>query len=171
MRNEIWSLISFAGAPSWFITFSPADNMHPISLYFADTDETFSPTLRSYEERYLLIAHNPVAGARFFDFMVKMFIKHVLGVGEKHPGFYGNTEAYYGTVERVQKESHFYPRPTKVGLGCRRRDTNWASSLGSQGALPGMPLLGRTVSNSNARGLTSARAIIVPSRWKRWSIS
>ena len=100
MRNEIWSLISFAGAPSWFITFSPADNMHPISLYFADTDETFSPTLRSYEERYVLIAHNAVAGARFFDFMVKMFIKHVLGVGENHPGFYGNTEAYYGTVEQ-----------------------------------------------------------------------
>jgi hypothetical protein len=24
MRNEIWSLISFIGAPSWFITFSPA---------------------------------------------------------------------------------------------------------------------------------------------------
>jgi hypothetical protein len=29
-----------------------------------------------------------------------MFIKYVLGVGEKHPGFYGNTEAYYGTVEQ-----------------------------------------------------------------------
>ena len=37
MRNEIWSLISYFDAPSWFITFSPADNMHPISLYFADT--------------------------------------------------------------------------------------------------------------------------------------
>jgi hypothetical protein len=36
-----------------------------------------------------LIAHNPIAGACFFDFMVKMFIKHVLGVGEKHPGIYG----------------------------------------------------------------------------------
>ena len=100
MRNEIWSLISFAGAPSWFITFSPADNMHPISLYFADTQETFSPILRSYEERYVLIAHNPVAGARFFNFMCEMFIKHVLGVGEKHSGLYGNTGAYYGTVEQ-----------------------------------------------------------------------
>ena len=100
MRNEIWSLISFAGAPSWFITFSPADNMHPISLYFADTKETFSPTLRSSEERYMLIAHNPVAGARFFHFMCEMFIKHILGVGENHPGIYGNTGAYYGTVEQ-----------------------------------------------------------------------
>jgi hypothetical protein len=26
MRNELWSLISFLGAPSWFIILSPADN-------------------------------------------------------------------------------------------------------------------------------------------------
>lgn len=100
MCSEIWSLILFAGAPSWFITFAPADNMHPISLYFADTKETFSPEIRSYDERYRLIAHNPVAGARFFNFMCQLFIKHVLGVGENHLGFFGNTEAYYGTVEQ-----------------------------------------------------------------------
>jgi hypothetical protein len=29
-----------------------------------------------------------------------MFIKHVLGVGENHPGLYGNTSAYYGTIEQ-----------------------------------------------------------------------
>jgi hypothetical protein len=100
MRNEIWSLISFAGAPSWFITFSPADNMHPISLYYADTKEEFTPELKGYDERYRLIAANPVAGARFFDMMVKLFIKHVLGVKSNHTGLYGDTEAYYGTVEQ-----------------------------------------------------------------------
>ncbi|KAJ7191442.1 hypothetical protein GGX14DRAFT_537861 [Mycena pura] len=30
MRNEVWSLISFKGAPTWFITFSPVDNNHPL---------------------------------------------------------------------------------------------------------------------------------------------
>ena len=100
MRNEIWSLISYFGAPSWFITFSPADNMHPISLYFADTQETFSPELRPDNERYRLIAENPVAGARFFHFVVEMFIKHVLGVKQNHPGLYGKTSAYYATVEQ-----------------------------------------------------------------------
>jgi len=100
MRHEIWSLISFIGAPSWFITFAPADSKHPISLYFADTKETFQPELRDYNERYRLIAQNPVAGARFFHFMSQMFIKHILGVNEKHPGMYGETEAYYGTVEQ-----------------------------------------------------------------------
>src|ERR1700728_1566155 len=32
--------------------------------------------------------------------MCEMFIKHVLGVGNKHPGLYGETSAYYGTVEQ-----------------------------------------------------------------------
>ena len=100
MRNEIWSLISFVGAPSWFITFSPADTKHPISLYYADMAETFNPKLRNYDERYRLIANNPVAGARFFHFMCEMFIKHILGVGTNHPGFYGKTNAYYGVIEQ-----------------------------------------------------------------------
>jgi len=100
MRNEIWSMISFMGAPSWFITFSPADNRHPIHLYFADTKERFSPTIHSLDECYQLIANNPVAGAQFFHFMVETFIEHVLGVGKHHRGVYGNTSAYYGTVEQ-----------------------------------------------------------------------
>src|SRR6266487_4287854 len=100
MRNEIWSLISFLGAPSWFITISPADIKHPICLYFADTGEEFKPELRGYDERYQLIASNPVAGARFFHFLIEMFIKHVLGVGSNNGGLYAQTSAYYGTVEQ-----------------------------------------------------------------------
>jgi hypothetical protein len=45
MRNEIWSLISHIGAPSWFVTVLPADNKHPICLYFADTNEDFKPDI------------------------------------------------------------------------------------------------------------------------------
>ena len=30
MKNEIWSLISYCGAPTWFVTFAPADVKHPI---------------------------------------------------------------------------------------------------------------------------------------------
>src|ERR1700690_1057949 len=100
MRNEIWSLISSQGAPSWYITLSPADINHPICLYFADTDEKFSPTIKAHDDRKKLIGKNPVAGARFFHFMIELFIKHVLGVDTDHPGVYGNTSAYYGTVEQ-----------------------------------------------------------------------
>ncbi|KAH9831729.1 uncharacterized protein C8Q71DRAFT_798816 [Rhodofomes roseus] len=45
MRNEIWALTSYLGAPSWFITFAPADVKHPLCLYFADTNETYKPEL------------------------------------------------------------------------------------------------------------------------------
>ena len=102
MRSEIWSLMAYHGAPSWYITLSPADVKHPICLYFADTKEEFDPgpSLRPYDERIRFIARNPVAGAHFFHFMVELFIKHVLGVGTDHPGIYGDTSAYYGTVEQ-----------------------------------------------------------------------
>ena len=80
MRNEIWSLSCFRGAPSWYITLSPADNKHPISLYLADTDTTFKPIIRTDDEKLRLITENPVAGARLFHFMISAFVEHVLGV-------------------------------------------------------------------------------------------
>ena len=100
MRNEIWSLISYLGAPSWFITLSPADNKHPLCLYFADTNEKFTPEIKLPNEAYRLVASNPVAAARFFDFMCCAFIRNVLGIGQKHSGLFGDTSGYYGTVEQ-----------------------------------------------------------------------
>ena len=100
MRNEIWALISRLGAPYWYITLSPADNRHPISIYFAGSDEKFSPIPLSYAEKTRLICRNPVAGARFFHFLVESFIEDVLGFKSSHRGAYGNTSAYYGTVEQ-----------------------------------------------------------------------
>ncbi len=101
MRNEIWATISYLGAPSWFITFVPADNKNPICFYMADNKIEFKPeTKRDHNEIYRLIANNPVAGARFFHLAVELFLKHVLGVGSDHPGLFGKTESYYGTVEQ-----------------------------------------------------------------------
>jgi hypothetical protein len=100
MRSEIWSLISYLGAPSWYVTLSPADQNSPISLYYADTKEEFKPQILPDDVRRFLIASNPTAAARFFDFMVKMFIKHILGVGSGHNGLFGDTAGYYGTVEQ-----------------------------------------------------------------------
>jgi hypothetical protein len=100
MKNEIWSLINHCGAPFWYITLSPADLKHPICLYYAGNKETFHPDLAAYEHRLRLICQNPVAGARFFHFVVSIFIQHVLGLSGKHRGLYGKTRAYYGTVEQ-----------------------------------------------------------------------
>jgi hypothetical protein len=99
MRNEIWSLTSYLGAPSWFITFAPADINHPLVLYYADDNQEYFPSIPSHHDCVLLIANNPVAGARFFKFMVDMFIKHVLGYSNNKHGLYGTTSGYYGTVE------------------------------------------------------------------------
>ena len=100
MRNEIWSLIAFSGAPSWYITLSPADIQHPICIYYADNKEEFKPDLLPYNERIRMVCKNPVAGARFFHFMIETFITYVLGVGSNHRGVYGDTKAFYGTVEQ-----------------------------------------------------------------------
>ncbi|KAF8234722.1 hypothetical protein L208DRAFT_1260492 [Tricholoma matsutake] len=109
MHSEIWSMIAYMGAPIWCITLSPADNLPLFSLqthdnhylYFADNNEKMNIELSQTEdERYHLIANNPVAGAQFFHFMVKMFIEHVLGVGSDHRGLYGDTSGYYRTVEQ-----------------------------------------------------------------------
>jgi len=102
MRNEVWSLISYIGAPSWFITLLPTDINHPICIYFADKNITFKPEMyfKKADEAYRLVTSNPVAAARFFHMMVENFIKHVLGFGEKHHSFCEEMEAYYGTVEQ-----------------------------------------------------------------------
>ncbi len=100
MRSEIQSLTCYLGAPSWFITFAPADVKHPIALYYASDNLTYYPSFLEKNERTRLIANNPVAGAKFFKFMVDMFIKHVLGYAHERNGFYGKTSGYYGTVEQ-----------------------------------------------------------------------
>jgi Helitron helicase-like domain at N-terminus len=100
MRNEIWSLIASKGAPLWYITLSPADVKNSISLYYAGNKVRFDPKIMVPDDRYPLIARNPVACAHFFHFMVQNFIKHVLGVNSNHRGLFGDTSAYYGTVEQ-----------------------------------------------------------------------
>jgi Helitron helicase-like domain at N-terminus len=97
---EVVILIAFAGALSWYITLSPADIQHPICIYYANNKEEFKPDLLPYNERIRIVCKNPVAGAWFFHFMVETFITDVLGVGSKHHGLYGDTKAFYGTVEQ-----------------------------------------------------------------------
>ena len=100
MRNEIWSLIAHKSAPYFYVTLSPADIQHPLCIYFAQTNEEFKPNILPYDERLCSVCANPVAGARFFHFLIETFISDVLGVNSKHRGLYGDTDRYYGTVEQ-----------------------------------------------------------------------
>jgi len=138
LRNEIWSLISYIGAPSWFITFSPADVRSPICIYWANTKTEIELGRLSRDESMRVVTRNPVAGARFFHFVVQMFLKHVLAVGSKHPGLYGNTKAYYGTVEQQGRltlhlhmllwiESAFTPQEIREKI--QKDDSEFTKSL------------------------------------------
>lgn len=102
MRHELWSLIACIGAPSWFVTLSPVDSKHPICIYWAGKDIEFTPDLADQNEKIRRVAANPVAGARFFHFMVQLFIKYILrwADGDGRAGVFGPTSAYYGTVEQ-----------------------------------------------------------------------
>ena len=63
----------------------------------------FSSESSPDNEQYRLVSQNPVASAQFFCFIVKMFIKHMLEVDQKHLGLYSNTAAYYGAVEQQER--------------------------------------------------------------------
>jgi hypothetical protein len=48
-----------------------------------------------------LVCQNPVAGARFFHFMVQTFLEEVLGINKKdQQGYYGPTSGYYAMAEQ-----------------------------------------------------------------------
>ena len=101
MRNKIWSLTNHLGSPSWYITLSPADIQHPICVYFAGTRDNFTPDVPGYDDRMRMVCQNPIAGARFFHFIVQTFIEDVLSINNQNQqGYYGPTSGYYGTVEQ-----------------------------------------------------------------------
>ncbi|KAK0235583.1 hypothetical protein EDD85DRAFT_791055 [Armillaria nabsnona] len=101
MRNEAYSLMAAEGAPSWYFTMAPSDHSHPICVYWAGNTVEFDLVLLEERDRVCAITSNPVAAARFFNFMVNLFIQHVLRPGDVAlSGLFGDTAAYYGTVEQ-----------------------------------------------------------------------
>ncbi|KDQ49023.1 hypothetical protein JAAARDRAFT_108107, partial [Jaapia argillacea MUCL 33604] len=99
-HNEIWSLIAYRGAPNWFITFTPGEISHPISLYYALTKQKILISVPIKDECRKLLIQNPVAGVQFFHFAVNLFLQHILGVNSDHLGVYGKTGSSYGTIEQ-----------------------------------------------------------------------
>ncbi|PBK92314.1 hypothetical protein ARMGADRAFT_871324, partial [Armillaria gallica] len=101
MHNEAYSLMASKGTPSWYFTMAPSDHNHPICVYWADKMTEFNPIPQSEKDRVRLVTSNPIAAARFFNFMVQLFIMLVLWVGDSAlQGLFGDTSTYYGTVEQ-----------------------------------------------------------------------
>jgi hypothetical protein len=100
-------------------------------------------SLVAYDERARLVCQNPVAGARFFDFAVQMFLTDVLGVQVRagsvnREGFYGPTSGYYGTVEqqgRLTLHMHMLLwiagnlNPEEMRARILSEDSKWRKSL------------------------------------------
>ncbi|SJL13074.1 uncharacterized protein ARMOST_16511 [Armillaria ostoyae] len=101
MRNEAYSLMAAEGVLSWYFTMAPSDHSHPICVYWAGNKVEFDPVLLQERDRVRSVTSNPVAAARFFNFMVQLFITHILRPGNAAlSGLFGNTSVYYGTVEQ-----------------------------------------------------------------------
>ncbi|EJD54966.1 hypothetical protein AURDEDRAFT_50159, partial [Auricularia subglabra TFB-10046 SS5] len=104
MRNQIRSLCNYLGMPTFFFTLNPADIHHPLFCKFAgidvSLDERIPALLPSYHQRELLVARNPVAGAKFFHAMMTCFVEVLLGAGNPDKeGIFGRLRGYYGTIE------------------------------------------------------------------------
>ncbi|KAK0442208.1 hypothetical protein EV421DRAFT_1662255, partial [Armillaria borealis] len=101
MRNEAYSLMATEGAPSWYFTMAPSDHSHPICVYWVGNTVEFDPVLLEERDRVRAVTSNPVAAAHFFNFMVNLFIQHVLRPGDiALSGLFGDTAAYYSMVEQ-----------------------------------------------------------------------
>ncbi|KAJ3558572.1 hypothetical protein NM688_g846 [Phlebia brevispora] len=102
-RDDIRSMIIMYGVPIFFITFAPSESKNPLCLFLCGeaidlTD--YLPMQSTDKERLTTVVRNPVACAKFFDLMVRLFLKHVLRVDNDGDGLFGKTQAYYGTVEQ-----------------------------------------------------------------------
>ncbi|PBK66200.1 hypothetical protein ARMSODRAFT_989545 [Armillaria solidipes] len=85
MNNEIWSLISAKGASSWYITLSPVDTRHPLSIYYTlQHGKLEQINALPKNECTWKIIDNPVAAARFFNFVCNLFIEEVLRCKEEN---------------------------------------------------------------------------------------
>ena len=71
LQTKAWSMLTYMGTPTWFITFSPADLRHPIAMYYAGDKFDWDFDILLKDEQFKRIAKNPIAAARFFNIMVK----------------------------------------------------------------------------------------------------
>ena len=106
LSYEIKALMLKLGLPSFFITINPNDIDHPLVMHFAgkqvNLDQPFAHGWLPKQLRAKLVADNPVAVARFFHTLIKIWLSSIMGCGPNKDhdiGVIGRTKAHYGTVE------------------------------------------------------------------------
>lgn len=77
MCNQICGLMVDQGLPNFYITINPADVYNPVvkSLSGNDinVDELLPNEVPDYWKQSILVAHNPIITAKFFDLYMKSF--------------------------------------------------------------------------------------------------
>ncbi|PPQ74557.1 hypothetical protein CVT26_007815 [Gymnopilus dilepis] len=148
MRDQIKAIINAKGSPTLFITINPSDVDHPLVRIFAGKNINLDDFLRGEDmeswERKVFAAKHPAASAMFFDFMIKGFIKIILGHGMPYSGLFGHCESYFGTVEAQGKgtlhchmlvwlRGHLHPQRLREQLlaseDYRSRFITWLESI------------------------------------------
>lgn len=107
MHNEIRSMITQFGMPTFFLTINPADVFNSLVKFLAGSeiniDRLLPEQVPNYWEQALLIAKNPVIAAKFFNIYMKAFIQTLLAYDSSgkdlEGGVLGVVKGYYGCVE------------------------------------------------------------------------
>jgi hypothetical protein len=94
--------------PSLWVTLNPDDIDDPIVQILSGVDismENFDRLMCNKEERASRIAGDPFAAAKYFNLMINLFLKCLLGVEVQNgkvtskKGIFGYVKSYFGLVE------------------------------------------------------------------------
>jgi len=107
MHNQIHALMIDQGLSNFYITINPADVYNSVIKFLAgdeiNVDYLLPADVPEHWKQSILVAHNPIMAARFFDLYMKAFFSAILGFnndGKKDvEGVLGMVKAYYGCVE------------------------------------------------------------------------
>ncbi|KAG1839100.1 hypothetical protein DFJ58DRAFT_637331, partial [Suillus subalutaceus] len=76
--NQIRGLMFDKGLPNFYITINPADVYNPIVKFLAgseiDIDDMLPNEVPEYWQQSILVTHNPIVAARFFNLYIKSFL-------------------------------------------------------------------------------------------------
>jgi len=120
LRHVVTGYRNLWGAPLVFTTMNVADTKHPVMKLLYDGGEICTwrlleqecPAMGSAEDMLRRVSRDPVSQAIFTDLMMRLFLKHMLGVrvdgdavfgdgvaGTGMTGLFGDVQAYFAPLE------------------------------------------------------------------------
>jgi hypothetical protein len=127
-KYKLYAMLQYFGLPSTFLTVTPNEIHSPLCIRLCKRDgcnwTTLTDiTLLTVEQRAFLSSRNPVAAALFYERIIRMTVKHLLGVdmsatqkttaplGSREKGLLSYLVAYFGVNEcqgRGTLHDHMY---------------------------------------------------------------